>query len=80
MVCSPLIGYILICLTFFIPYPRYSLTLINIIGNTLMGILLYYLCSIGLKRVAWAIVIIPLLLAITMRRSFDNLARSYEKK
>jgi len=79
MVCSPLIGYILICLTFLIPYPRYSLLPLNLIGNIVIGVLLYYLCSIGLKRFAWAIVIIPLFIAIAARRSFNDYANSYEE-
>jgi nicotinamide riboside transporter PnuC len=81
MFCSPLIAYILICIALFIPYPRYSLTPINIIGNIVSFILLYYLCSVGRKRFAWAFVIIPLIfIAIAARRPFDNLARSYEEK
>jgi hypothetical protein len=81
MFCSPLIAYILICIALFIPYPRYSLTPINIIGNIVSFILLYYLCTVGRKRFAWAFVIIPLIfIAIAARRPFDNLARSYEEK
>ena len=80
MVCGPLIAYVLLCLAFFIPYPRYSLTPLNIVGNTLTVIVLYYLCSIGWKRTAWAIVIIPLLFfAIFFRRFFNDYARSFEK-
>jgi amino acid transporter len=80
MFCSPLIAYILICIALFIPYPRYSLTPINIIGNIVTIILLYYLCSVGRKRLAWAFVIIPLIfIAIAGRHSFNNLARSYEE-
>ena len=79
MVCSPLIGYILICLAFFVPYPRYSLLPVNLVGNIVISVLLYYLCKIGWKRTAWAIVIIPLLLAIYSRKYFDKYARSFEK-
>ena len=78
MYCSPIIAYILICLTFFIPYPRYSLAPINLVGNIVMGVLLYYLCSVGRKRVAWAIVVAPLLLAVFSRSNFDKYARSFE--
>ena len=46
MVCSPLIGYILICLAFCVPYPRYSLLPLNLVGNIVIGGLLYYLCKI----------------------------------
>ena len=77
MTCGPLIGFILICLTLIIPYPRYSLLPVNIIGDIVIGVLLYYLCRIGWKRVAWAIVILPLFIAILMRSSLDKLARSY---
>lgn len=79
MFCGPLIAYILLCLAFFIPYPRYSLTPLNIIGNTVTVIVLYYLCSVGWKRTAWAIVIIPLLFVLFFRRFFNNYARSFEK-
>ena len=57
----------------------YSLTPVNIIGNLLECLLLYYLCSIGWKRTAWAIVIIPLVLVVFFRRSFNNYARSFEE-
>jgi hypothetical protein len=77
MTCGPLIGFILICLTLIIPYPRYSFLPVNIVGDIVIGVLLYYLCRIGWKRVAWAIVVIPLLIAILMRNSLDKLARSY---
>ena len=80
MFCGPLIAYLLICLAFLIPYPRYSLTSLNIVGNTVTLVLLYYLCSIGWKRTAWAIVIIPLLFVIVFfRRFFNNYALSFEK-
>jgi hypothetical protein len=79
MYCSPLIAYILICIAIFIPYPRYSLAPANIIGNTATVIVLYYLCSIGWKRVAWAITVVPLLLVLLVRRSFNDYARSYEE-
>lgn len=80
MNCSPLIAYVLICIALYIPYPKYSLTTVNVIGNLVTGSLLYYLCKIGWKRVAWAIVVIPLLvIAFFTRRYFDNLARSFEK-
>jgi len=79
MFCSPLIGYILICLALFIPYPRYSLLPLNLIGNIVICFLLYYLCTIGWKRLAWAIVIIPLLLAVFSRNYFDKYARSFEE-
>ena len=79
MICGPLIAYVLICLAIFIPYPRYSLAPLNIIGNTLTLIILYYLCSIGWKRTAWAFVIIPLLIVLFVRRTFNDYARSFEK-
>ena len=79
MFCSPLIGYILICLALFIPYPRYSLLPLNVIVNIVIGVLLYYLCNIGWKRVAWAIVVIPLLLALFSRSYFDKYVRSFEE-
>jgi hypothetical protein len=81
MNCSPLIAYVLLCIAFFIPYPRYSLHATNIVGNIVMAFLLYYLCSIGWKRIAWAVVVVPLLfIAIFARDFFNNFARSYEKK
>jgi hypothetical protein len=79
MFCGPLIAYILICLAIFIPYPKYSLAPLNIIGNIVTLVLLYYLCSIGWKRTAWAITIVPLLLVLLVRRSFNDYMRSYEK-
>jgi hypothetical protein len=79
MFCGPLIAYVLICLAIFIPYPKYSLAPLNIIGNIVTVVLLYYLCSIGWKRTAWAITIVPLLLVLLIRRSFNDYARSYEK-
>jgi hypothetical protein len=80
MICGPVIGYILVCLIFFIPYPVYSLAPLNIIGNLLECLLLYYLCSIGWKRTAWAIVIIPTVFVLLFfRRSFNNYALSFEK-
>lgn len=79
MFCGPLIAYVLICLAIFIPYPKYSLAPLNIIGNIVTVVLLYYLCSIGWKRTAWAITIVPLLLVLLDRRSFNDYARSYEK-
>jgi len=79
MFCGPLIAYVLICLAIFIPYPKYSLTPPNIIGNIVTLVLLYYLCSIGWKRIAWAITIVPLLFVLLFRRSFNDFARSYEK-
>jgi len=56
----------------------YSLTPINLIGNIVIGFLLYYLCSVGRKRIAWAIVVVPLLLAVFSRSHFDKYARSFE--
>jgi len=80
MYCAPVVAYLLICLAIFIPYPKYSLTPFNIIGNLLQCLLLYYLCSIGWKRTAWAIVIIPLVfMVVFFRRSFNNYARSFEE-
>jgi len=80
MNCSPLIAYVLLCIAFYIPYPKYSLTTVNIIGNLITVGVLYYLCKIGWKRVAWGFVVIPLLfIAIFMRNSFDKFARSYQK-
>ena len=79
MFCGPLIAYFLLCLAIFIPYPKYSLAPLNIIGNTVTLVLLYYLCSIGWKRTAWAITIVPLLLVLLVRRSFNDYARSYQK-
>ena len=78
MKCSPLIAYVLICLTFYIPYPKYSLTTVNVIGNLVTVGLLYYLCKIGWKRVAWGLVVIPLLFVVFFtRRAFDQYARSF---
>jgi hypothetical protein len=49
------------------------------IGNVVTVGLLYYLCKIGWKRVAWAIVVIPLLfILIFARGTFDQIARSYK--
>ena len=80
MYCYPLIAYILLCLAIFIPYPRYSLTPLNMIGNIVTVIVLYYLCNIGWKRTAWAIVIIPPVIIIFFLRDFFNdYARSFEK-
>ena len=80
MFCGPLIAYVLLCLAFLIPYPMYSLATLNIVCNTITVIVLYYLCSIGWKRTAWAIVIIPLLFIIVFfRRFFNNYALSFEK-
>ena len=78
MICSPLIGYILICLAFYVPYPRYSLLPVNLLSNIVISVSLYYLYKIGWKRTAWAIVVIPLLLAIYSRKYFDKYARSFE--
>lgn len=79
MNCSPLIAYVLLCIAFYIPYPKYSLSTINIIGNLVTIGLLYYLCKIGSKRLAWAFVSVPLLfIAIFMRSYFDKIARSYK--
>jgi hypothetical protein len=79
MFCSPLIAYILICLAIFVQYPRYSLTSLNMISNLFQCILLYYLCSIGWKRTAWAIVIIPILFVIFFyRKFFHDYASSFE--
>ena len=69
----------MICLALFIPYPRYSLLPLNVIVNIVIGVLLYYLCNIGWKRVAWAIVVIPLLLALFSRSYFDKYVRSFEE-
>lgn len=78
MNCSPLIAYVLICLAFYIPYPKYSLTTVNIIGNLVSVGLLYYLCKIGWKRVAWGLVVIPLLFVVFFtRHAFDKYARSF---
>jgi hypothetical protein len=80
MNCSPLIAYVLVCIAFYIPYPKYSLTTINMIGNLITVVVLYYLCKIGWKRLAWGIVVTPLLfITIFMRKSFDQIARSFEK-
>jgi|LauGreSBDMM110SN_4_FD.fasta_scaffold84358_2 hypothetical protein len=79
MLTSPIIAYILICLALFIPYPKYSLLPLNLIGNIVIGVLLYYLSTIGWKRIAWAIVVIPLLLAVFSRSYFDKYARSFEE-
>lgn len=80
MNCSPLIAYVLICIAFYIPYPKYSLSPLNTIGNIVIGSLLFYLCKIGWKRVAWAIVVIPLLfVAFFTRHAFNKLARSFEQ-
>jgi hypothetical protein len=79
MNCSPLIAYVLICLAFYVAYPKYSLDTVNMIGNVVTVGLLYYLCKIGWKRVAWAIVVIPLLfILIFARGTFDQIARSYK--
>lgn len=80
MFCYPLIAYILLCLAIFIPYPRYSLTPLNMIGNIVTVIVLYYLCSTGWKRTAWAIVIIPpIIIVFFLRDFFNDYARSFEK-
>jgi hypothetical protein len=79
MFCPPLIAYILLCLAVFIKYPRYSLTSLNIIGNLFQCLLLYYLCKIGWKRTAWAIVIIPLFFMVFFfRKNFHDYASSFE--
>jgi len=78
MNCSPLIAYVLICIAFYIAYPKYSLHPVNMIGNVVTVGLLYYLCKIGWKRVAWAIVVIPLLFVLIFARGiFDQIASSY---
>jgi hypothetical protein len=41
---------------------------------------LYYLCKIGWKRLAWAIVLIPLVIVLITREEFDKFARSEEVK
>uniref|UniRef100_A0A6C0JHP7 Uncharacterized protein n=1 Tax=viral metagenome TaxID=1070528 RepID=A0A6C0JHP7_9ZZZZ len=79
MFCAPVITYILICLLVLIQYPTYSLTAVNMINNLFQCLLLYYLCSIGWKRIAWAIVIIPALFVfIFFRKSFNDYASSFE--
>ena len=78
MNCSPLIAYILLCIAFYIPYPKLSLDPVNVIGNLVTLGLLYYLCKIGWKRIAWAIVVVPLLFVVFfVRRAFDQYARSF---
>jgi hypothetical protein len=79
MFCYPLITYVLICLVVFIQYPRYSLTSLNMIGNLIQIILLYYLCSIGWKRTAWGIVLIPVIVTVMFFRDFNDYARSFEE-
>ena len=78
MVCSQIITYILICFIVFIMYPKYSLTPINMVGNVFSIVLLYYLCKKGYKLVAWGFVIIPVILVILNRKTFDTIARSYK--
>ena len=78
MVCSQIITYILICFIVFIMYPKYSLTPINVVGNVFSIVLLYYLCKKGYKLVAWGFVIIPVILVILNRKTFDTIARSYK--
>jgi len=78
MVCSQIITYILICFIVFIMYPKYSLTPLNMVGNVFSIVLLYYLCKKGYKLVAWGFVIIPVILAILNRKTFDTIARSYK--
>lgn len=58
-------------------YPKYSLTTPNILGNVFSIVLLYYLCKKGYKLIAWGFVIIPVILAILNRKTFDTIARSY---
>jgi len=77
MVCPQIITYILICFIVFIMYPKYSLTTTNMIGNVFSIVLLYYLCKKGYKLIAWAFVMIPVILAILNRKTFDKIARSY---
>jgi len=77
MFCPQIITYILICFIVFIMYPKYSLTTLNVIGNVFSIVLLYYLCKKGYKLVAWAFVIIPVILAILNRKTFDKIASSY---
>lgn len=77
MICPQIITYILICFIVFIIYPKYSLTIINVIGNVFSILLLYYLCKKGYKLLAWAFVIIPVVLVILNRKTFDTIARSY---
>lgn len=77
MICPQIITYILICFIVFIMYPKYSLTIINVIGNIFSILLLYYLCKKGYKLLAWAFVIIPLVLVILNRKTFDTIARSF---
>ena len=77
MICPQIITYILICFIVFIIYPKYSLTIINVIGNVFSILLLYYLCKKGYKLLAWAFVIIPVVLVILNRKIFDTIARSY---
>jgi hypothetical protein len=80
MFCSPLIAFFMLCIAFYIPYPKMSTTPISIIFNILQGLLLYYLCKIGWKRLAWAIVLIPLVIVLITREEFDKFARSEEVK
>jgi hypothetical protein len=49
------------------------------IGNLIVIILLYYLCSIGWKRTAWGIVLIPVIFTVMFFRDFNDYARSFEE-
>jgi hypothetical protein len=80
MFCSPLLTFFILCLAFFIPYPKMSISPINLIFNILQGFLLYYLCKIGWVRLAWAIVLIPLIIVLLTREEFDKFARSEEER
>lgn len=78
MICSQIISYIVICLIIFVMYPKYSLEKTNIIGNILSIILLYYLCKNGYKSMAWAFVLLPLIIVLFNANSFNKIASSYK--
>ena len=78
MICSQIITYILIVFIVFVMYPKYSLTPLNMVGNVFSIVLLYYLCKKGYKLIAWGFVIIPVILVILNRKTFDTIARSYK--
>jgi len=77
MICTPLIAHILLIIAFYIPYPKLSLDPVNVIGDVVTIGLLYYFCKIGLKQVAWAIILIPLAIVFFKRDTFDQYARSF---
>lgn len=80
MFCSPLLTFFILCIAFFIPYPKASISPMSLIFNILEGFLLYYLCKIGWVRLAWAIVLIPLIIILLSRAEFDKFARSEEER